>query len=135
MKKFILLYLFIFPVAAYSYGKELLDLAELHYQNKEYYSSITESMRYQYLYPQGAFFSRSMIIMGKSYYRGGNREKALKVLAECFNSYTNHTEGETALFYSGLIRLETGSYQFAQRNFYEYLFVYEKGKLDRKSVV
>lgn len=112
----------------FSSEKDLIDLAELHYQNKEYYNSITETMRYQYLYPQGIFFPQSMIIMGKSYYRGGNKEKGLMILGDCFNSYTNKPEGESALFLSGLIRLESGSYRYAIRNFYEYIFVYKDGK-------
>jgi tetratricopeptide (TPR) repeat protein len=86
-------------------------------------------MRYQYFYPEGVFIPQSMIIMGKAYYKGGNKDKALKILGECFNMYTNKPEGEYALFYSGLMRLEAGSYNFAARNFYEYLFIYEKGKL------
>jgi len=128
LKKVIILFILFFPAVIFSSEKDLIDLAETHYQNKEYYNSITESLRYQYLYPDGIFFPQSMIIMGKSYYRGGNQIKALKVLNECFNTYTNKPEGESALFYSGLMRLESGSYQFAARTFYEYLFVYEKGK-------
>jgi len=104
-----------------------VDLAEYHYNNSEYYNAITESMRHQLLYPDGILFPKSMLIMGKSYYKGGDREKALNTLLECYGRFANLSEGETALFYSGLIRFEAGSYQFAARNFLEYKYVYPDG--------
>jgi tetratricopeptide (TPR) repeat protein len=105
----------------------LVDLAEHHYNNSEYYNAITESMRCQFLYPDGILFPKSMLIMGKSYYKGGDIEKALNIFAECYERFTNLNEGGTALFYSGLIRFEAGSYQFAAKNFLEYKYVYPQG--------
>lgn len=107
--------------------KGLLDLAEYHYNRKEYYNSITESMRYQFLYPDGRLYSQSMLVMGKSYYKGGNNEKALDVLSGCYKRFADDAQGERALFYSGLIRLETGSYYYAAKDFQEYNYVYSKG--------
>lgn len=128
MKKFLSLFcLLLFSQYAVSSEKGLIDLAEFHYRNGEYYNSITESLRYQYLYPQGALYPRSMLIMGKSYYKGGDKNSALNALTECYNKYTKQEEGETALFYSGLIRFELNSYFFAAKNFQEYLYVYDGG--------
>jgi len=112
---------------AFSSEKGLIDLAEYHYNNLEYYNAITETMRYQYLFPDGALFPKSMLIMGKSYYKGGDREKALNIFMECYDRFTNLNEGETALFYSGLIRFEVGSYHFAAKNFLEYKYIYPDG--------
>ncbi|HPS86635.1 MAG TPA: hypothetical protein PLY36_07810 [Spirochaetota bacterium] len=128
MKKFLITVSFFFlTLPCFSSGKGIIDLAEYHYNNKEYYNSITESMRYQVLYPQGTLFPRSMLIMGKSYYKGGDKTKALNTLTECYNKFTNIEEGETALFYSGLIRLDAGSYYYAAKNFQEYNYVYNNG--------
>lgn len=121
------------PVAASEKG--LIELAGYHYDNKEYYNSITESMRYQFLYPQGHFFPMSMLVMGKSYFKGGDSEKALNILSECYSRYTNKEEGETALFYSGLLRLESGSYRYAAKNFQEYNYVYSKGIFKEEALI
>ncbi len=107
--------------------KGLIELAEYHYNKKEYYNSITESMRYQFLYPQGSLFSKSLLIMSKSYYKGGNKEKALFTLSECFEKFTNNDDGQIALFYNGLIRLESGSYNLALKSFLEYDYIYNNG--------
>jgi len=120
---------------AFSSEKGLIDLAEYHYNNSEYYNSITESMRYQFLYPAGTLFPKSMLIMGKSYYKGGDREKSLNIFMECYDRFTNLREGETALFYSGLIRFEAGSYNFAVKNFLEYKYVYPDGKFYADAII
>ena len=113
----------------------LIELARIHYQDKEYYNSITESLRYQFLYPQGNLFPESMLLMGKSFYKGGDKERSLSVLSDCYSKYTDTVEGETALFYSGIIRLESGSYLFAARNFQEYNYVYNKGIFQEDALI
>jgi len=65
--------------------------------------------------------------MGKSYYKAGDREKALNIFADCYGRFSDLSEGETALFYSGLIRFEAGSYNFALKNFLEYKYAYPAG--------
>jgi len=120
---------------AFSSEKGLIDLAEYHYSKKEYYNSITESMRYQFLYPQGELYPRSMITAGKSYYKGGNKEKALSTFSECYNRFTDSESGERALFYSGLIRIDAGSYNYAAKNFQEYNYVYNKGIFQEESII
>jgi tetratricopeptide (TPR) repeat protein len=120
---------------AFSSEKGIIDLAEYHYNSLEYYNAITESMRYQFLYPEGILFPRSMLIMGKSYYKGGDREKALNIFTECHYRFGNLKEGETALFYSGIIRFEAGAYQFAARNFLEYKYIYPNGKFYEDAII
>jgi outer membrane protein assembly factor BamD (BamD/ComL family) len=136
MKRFLICLYFVssaFPVL--SSEKGLIDLADYHYNRKEYYNSITESMRYQYLYPQGELYSQSMIIVGKSYYKGGDNVRALSVLSECYNRFTDREAGERALFYSGLIRIDSGSYNYAARNFREYNYVYNNGIFLEESII
>jgi tetratricopeptide (TPR) repeat protein len=120
---------------AISSEKGIIDLAEYHYNNSEYYNAITESMRYQFLYPDGILFPKSMLIMGKSYYKGGDREKALNIFMECYDKFTSSNEGETALFYSGLIRFEADSYFFAIKNFSEYKYVYPNGIFYKEAII
>jgi len=132
---FILFIIFVFPLPVFTSEKGLIDLAELHYNNKEYYNSITESMRYQFLYPFGELYPQSMVIMGKSYYRGGNREKALFIMSDCYNRFTNTEMGQTALLYTGLIRLESGSYYYAAKNFREYSYVYGNGLFQEEALI
>jgi hypothetical protein len=134
-KLIILLFLVNLLKPAFSSEKGLIDLAEYHYNNLEYYNAITESMRYQFLYPGGTLFPKSMLIMGKSYYKGGEREKALNIFMECYDRFTNLNEGETALFYSGLIRFEADSYNFAAKNFLEYKYTYPKGIFYKDAII
>ncbi|MCL1865290.1 MAG: hypothetical protein FWF73_05705 [Spirochaetes bacterium] len=131
----IFLFLVYLSKSAFSSEKGLVDLAECHYNNFEYYNAITESMRYQFLYPDGSLFPKSMLIMGKSYYKGGDREKALNIFMECYHRFLNLNEGETALFYSGLIRFEAGSYNFAAKNFLEYKYVYPDGRFYEDAII
>lgn len=136
MKRFILSLCFIMSASiAGSSEKGIIDLAEYYYNKKEYYNSITESMRYQYLYPQGEFYSQSMLMIGKSYYKGGDTERALSVLSECYNRFTESESGERALFYSGLIRIDAGSLNYAARNFREYNYVYNNGLFREESII
>ena len=132
---FIIFILTCSSLPAFSSGKELIDLADYHYSKKEYYNSITESMRYQFLYLQGELYGRSMLLIGKSYYKGGSKERALSVLSECYSRFTDNEAGETALFYSGLIRLDSGSYRYAAKNFQEYNYVYNKGIFYEESII
>ncbi len=136
MKKFFLaIAAILIPAAIFSSERELLDLAELHYRNREYYNSITECLRYQHLYPEGTLYPLSMLVLGKSYYRGGKKEKGLLQMSNCYNNYTGTPEGETALFYSGLMRLESGSYRYAARSFQEYNYVYSSGIFREEALI
>ena len=136
MKKVLIaICLFYFSLPVFASEKGLIDLAGFHYDQKEYYNSITESMRYQFLYPEGILFPQSMLIMSKSCYKGGDREKALNILSDCYARYTNSEEGEKALFYSGLMRLEAGSYRYAVKNFQEYNYVYNKGIFREETLI
>lgn len=136
MKKTLILFCSLFfTQSLFSSERGLIDLAELHYQNREYYNAVTETYRYRYLYPQGSLFPQSMLITGKSYYHGGETEKALSVLSECYGMYSGTSAGETALFYSGLIRLEKGLYNSAAKNFREYSFIYNTGLFSEEALI
>jgi len=106
---------------------ELIGLAKEHLKRGEYYSAITESMRYQHLHPGGAFYPRSLLIMGEAYYRGGNYYEGTTVMAECFTRFKTRKEGEEALISLGYMRLQKGSAFYAGRTYQEYNYLYREG--------
>jgi len=134
MKRLLLVIFILAPLNLSAGGEKIIETARLHYRNGDYYSSITESMRYQHLYPEGDLYAESMIIMGKSYYKGGNREKALGIFTESYRKFPDERGGEEGLFCSGIARLLSGSYYFAARTFQEYNFVYGSGIFYEDSV-
>ena len=107
---------------------ELMGLAREFYSRNEYYHAITEIMRYQHLYPKGTYLPESMLLLGKSYYRGDNYGLALQALSTCYGSYRNLPPGEEALYIMGSMRLLGGSPFYAIKTFQEYRYVYRDGK-------
>jgi len=134
MKRLFLFLLLLLKINLFADGSSIIKTAEHYYKSGEYYNTITESMRYQHLFPEGDLYPRSMILMGKSYYRGGNAEKALDAFTGCYNRFTKGTEGEEGLYYSGIVRILSGSYYFGGRTFQEYNFVYKGGLFYEDSV-
>ncbi len=109
-------------------GAELLSLARSHIDRREYYSAITECMRYQYCYPDGGLFPRSLHLMGEAYYRGGNYYEGIAAMAKCHERFRNTEEGEWSLLSIGYMRFMMGSPLFAQRTYQEYDYLYPKGR-------
>lgn len=134
MKKVALFIIILISVKLYAGGDNLIKTEEHYYNNGEYYNAITESMRYQHLYPSGDLYPSSMIIMGKAYYSGGNMEKAVAAFSGCYDRFTKTRQGEEGLYYSGIVRLLSGSYYFGARTFQEYNFVYKGGIFYEDSV-
>ncbi len=120
---------FIFSVAA---GNEesVYRLAEQFYEQGDYFSAITETMRYQFLNPKGKYYAESMLLEGKAYWKGKNPSQALNVMTKCFEMFGDKEAGEKALLYSGKIRLFAGSPYFAHRTFLTYNYLYKKGKFE-----
>lgn len=87
---------------------EVLETARRYYEGGDYYSAITEVMRYQFLFPAGSGYARSMLLMGKAYYRGGNYRAALGVFSSCGRDFAGSPAGEEALYLSGYMQLEKG---------------------------
>ena len=108
--------------------QKIINLIDYYNENSEYYNAITESMRYQYLYPDGEYYSMSMLLMGEAYYKGGNYYSATNTLALCYERFKNRSEGEKALKNLGQIRLIEGSPYFAFQTFQEYQYIYGKGE-------
>lgn len=130
----ILIILLLMEIPALAGESEPVDTAELYYSKREYYNAITELMRYQHLYPDGTKYPHSMILMGKSYFMGGNSSEASSIFSECYKKYPDSYSGQQALFYSGFIRLSEGSYYYAIKMFQEYNFVYKDGDFYEDSV-
>lgn len=105
----------------------LLQQAERHIDNRQYYHAVTEIMRYQYIYPRGNEYYESMLMMGKAYYLGDNYYQATQVMAECYNAARDTGEGEKALYFLGTMRLKSGSPFFAHRTIQEYMYIYPDG--------
>lgn len=134
MKRLVLLLILSFQLNLYADSSSVIKTAEHYYNSGEYYNAITESMRYQHLFPSGDLYPSSMILMGKSYYRGGNAGKAVEVFTDCYNRFTKEPQGQEGLYYSGIVRILSGSYFFGARTFQEYNFVYKGGIFYEDSV-
>jgi hypothetical protein len=117
--------------------REILDRAKSYYASGDYYTAITEAMRYQSLYPAGPFFPESMLIAGKAYFRGNNVTKAEEVLLSCHRNYPDRIEGEESLYMAGYVHLLKGSPRDAARLSDVYAVSYPKGlfreELDRNN--
>ncbi len=118
-------FIFLMQGSAYASGSDLVMTARLHFENREYYNAITEIMRYQFLYPEGALFADSMVILGEAYYLGGDPASALSTFSDCYTKYPDTYMGQQALFYSGYVRMMQGSYYYAARMFQQYNYVYK----------
>lgn len=134
MKRLLVLIVVFIRVNLYAEGRGIMSTAEHYYNSGEYYNAVTESMRYQHLFPSGDLYSSSMVLMGKSYFKGGNAEKSLGVFTECYNRFTKEPRGQEGLYYSGIVRILSGSYYFGARTFQEYNFVYKGGIFYEDSV-
>jgi len=124
----------LFAVPAFSNGSEIIGTARLYYEKSEYYNAITELMRYQFLLPEGPLFNESMLLMGEAYYKGGNSSRAVGIFTECYNRFPDSEPGEKALYYSGYVRLNEGSYFYAARIFQQYNYVFKGGDFYEDSV-
>ena len=108
--------------------RELLDLAGEFYARGEYYNAVTEILRYQQRYPGGDGYPDSMILMGKSYYRGKNYTRAVEAFLSCHRSFRNSPAGDEGLYLSGFTHLMKGSPLEAMRLHDIYSVTYASGK-------
>jgi outer membrane protein assembly factor BamD (BamD/ComL family) len=133
LQNLILVIILIFGLAetaVFSVEKDLINLAESFNKNGEYYNAITETMRYQFLYPGGNFYPVSMLIMSEAYYKGGNYNKAVTILTECFERFKNKPEGEKAFYKKGYVQMVSGNPYLAFRLFQEYRYLYKDGSFN-----
>ncbi len=115
--------------------RELIDLANDLIERREYYSAITEMMRYQFLYPGGKRYAESMLIMGKAYFRGGNYYLATAVVESCYSRFGRTPEGQQALIGLGSMRLLSASPEPAYRSFREYALIHPGGMLSQEASI
>ncbi len=119
--------------------KDVRDMALWYYSHGDYYATITEAMRYQCLYPSGPWLGRSVLLMGKAYYRGSNYQAALNLFAACHRGFSGAAEGEEALYRAGFVQLIKGSPLEAVRLHDLYRATYREGafleELDRDACV
>jgi outer membrane protein assembly factor BamD (BamD/ComL family) len=123
----IIFIIILISISAYASENDLINLAQSHNRNGEYYNAITEIMRYQYLYPDGKFYPLSLLVLGEAFYRGGNYNKAVNTFAECHEKYRNTPEGERAYYKTGYVQLTSGSPYLAFRIYQEYRYLYKDG--------
>ena len=124
MRKIILL-IILFIWCDLKAQNEIVNLAEVYYQNSEYYQTITECMRYMNYYPNGSFSAQMGILMGKAYFKGGNYGKALETIEKLFS---DKNVGQEALYLTANMRLLEGSPFFALKTFNLYSELYSGGK-------
>ena len=133
MKKF-LIFLLLIPSAIFSNGEDLLNMAKYFYLENDYYSAITESMRFQCLYPEDKLYPESMVIMGKSFFKTGRAELALNTFSQCYSNFYSTESGQEALFLSGVVRLLSGSFLYGDVTFRRYNFIYKDGIFYKESL-
>lgn len=122
-------------VSARASEKELIDLGKAHTRKGEYYSAVTEMMRYQHLHPSGIYYPTSLLVMGEAYFRGGNYYAATASISQCYERFRDRPEGEKALFLLGYIRLVSGSVYYARRTYQEYNYIYPRGLYAEETAV
>lgn len=108
----------------YAGEETLMKSAKEHYLRGEYYNAITETMRYQYLYPQKKFYAESLLLMSKAFYMGGDTPSAISAAEKCAELYGLNPYGNYALYLTGRMRLTKDSAQAALRNYDKYLRIY-----------
>ena len=106
---------------------ELMELADEYYADGDYFTAISEAMRYQWFYPTGRLYPRSLVLIGKSYYRGNNYQAALNVLFSCYHDFPRSVESEEALYLVGFIKLMKGSPPDAIKTLDIYRMTYRSG--------
>ncbi len=124
---------------AHASEKDVRDMALWYYSQGDYYGTITEAMRYQCLYPSGPWFGKSMLLMGKAYYRGNNYQAALHIFAACYRGFTGTKDGEEGLYLVSFVQLMKGSPREALKLHDLYRAAYRGGafteELDRDACV
>ena len=117
----------LWPCPVLASGEDIISLMKTNLASGDYYSTVTEGMRYRHLYPDGALVPVSLLLTGEAYYRGGNYYEAAEAFSQCYRTYREKPEAQKALPSLGYIRLMTGSPFFALRTYQEYLYVYPDG--------
>ncbi len=98
-------------------------------ESGDYYSAVTEGMRYRALFPGGPLGPTSPAASGEAYYRGGNYYEAASAFSDCYQSHRAPPEAERgAAFHRRNSRLATGSPCFARRTYQEYRDVDPDGR-------
>jgi len=105
----------------YAGEETLIESAREHYRNGEYYNAITDTMRYQYLYPQKTFYAESLLLMSKAFYMGDDLSSAISIAEKCAELYSLNSYGDYALYLTGRMRLTKSSASAALRNYDKYL--------------
>jgi len=123
----VIIFLCTLPLRLYAEGEDIIALMRANLKSGDYYSAVTEGMRYRHLNPDGPLVPASLLLSGEASYRGGNYYEASESFRLCYQSYRSAPEGRKALLSLGYIRLMTGSPFFALRTYQEYLYVYPEG--------
>lgn len=128
----ILLLVICFGITASAEEGKLAENIKNLYGEKEYFHAITEAERYSFHYPRGSFTAGALLLRGKSYFHGGNYDRASLDFGNCSALYSSRPEGEEALFFLGYMRLLKGSPVYAMRSFKQYLLKYEDSRFTER---
>ncbi|MFC1670471.1 tol-pal system YbgF family protein [Spirochaetota bacterium] len=119
----------------YAGEKETINLVKSYLHHDENYNAITELLRYRYLYPRGEFYSQSIILTGKAYFKGGNYGHSSAYFSRGYKKYPSERAGQEGLYFLGYIRLLHGSPFLALNTFREYRYVYKDGEFKEKTAL
>jgi len=127
MKKIIII-LFIFSfVGLAAKEKSHLELAKNFFENREYYHSISETLRYENYYPNGKYLHQMIYIRGISYYKGGDYQGAIASFTKSLVKSGASVWKERSHFSRGFIRLKSNNSFYAYIDFTSYLKHYPNG--------
>ncbi len=126
---------FLITNALFAGEKDLINSARVFFNNGEYYNAVTDLLRYRYLYPKGEYYPYSMLLLGKSYFKGNNYALGTDYLSSCYTAFPGSEIGEEALFTLGSMRLAAGSPYYALRTLQKYQYVYQNGRFREEAVL
>lgn len=112
------------PFSILAGEKDVYETIKISYNNRNYYNTVTESMRYEFLYPDGIFLNDVILIKSRSYFFGGNYSKAIYTLKPLLSSEDNYYNAQ-ASSYLIYMQIIDGSPQSASLNINLYLNKYE----------
>lgn len=97
----------IFTGAVFAGEETLFEASKDYYSRGDYYNAVTEAMRYQYLYPQGVFYSGSLLVMSKALYKAGDKAGAISTVDKCGELFAGSPSGDEASYLAGRMRVSS----------------------------
>jgi hypothetical protein len=127
IKKYIIIFFFFFSAVLSANEKSGLDLAKKFFDQKEYFHSISATLRYENYYPKGKYLEEILYIRGMSYLKGDDYSGAVSSFTETMSKKGESIWKQKSHIARGFSRLTQGAPFYAYMDFVSYLKTYEKG--------